>query len=166
MHTIATSIVEHSHNHTCVVDTTGSFDPKNLLDILVEKLVQPTPAASYRHDIAESEDQDMLSVAMGMLDRVHIMRVFDSSGMIDAIQEVDRLCEAYQLGNAEAEQGELEPEIADSDDEESLLASPVKPRTQDVPMSHGREQVAMLVVDNVGSILGTDLVQNQVRGKL
>lgn len=89
IHAIATHLLAYDRSHVAVIDTTGSFSPVTLRDVILSKLDPgagpSTPYVNVRH---ETEDEALPQKALQALDRVQIMRAFDFDGVFEAVQEV------------------------------------------------------------------------------
>ena len=101
--------------------------------------------------------------AMGMLDRVKVMRVFDLAGVAEAIGEVGRMIEiaksSIEQGNAH---GGGRSEIGDSEDEADAdgLAE-VKAPSQKKSIA----LIGMVIIDTITNVVSAMISQNQTQGQ-
>ena len=89
-----------------LVDTTGSFSPLRLRDVIAQRLSCFPNKATYQqagyvyeevHSHPKAETLDVFrDKATLMLDRVSVMRVFDYAGVVEAIGEVSERCDEHE----------------------------------------------------------------------
>lgn len=132
-------------------------------------------SASYRHsgyvyekvhDNAQAEASASLrEKATGMLDRVSVMRVFDFPGVVEAIGEVTKRCEEYDLfqrsGDERVVRETLDKrELANNDkDEREPDDVGNNARTQSVPPVPG--SIGMIIIDNIANVTSSMMSRNQ-----
>lgn len=99
-----------------------------------------------------------------MLDRVHLMRVFDWSGLEEAVEEISHICTSYGLEVTEASQTRLVGEVADSEDKDKNFKDACSIKGALRSSSRESRMVSMLVVDQIANVLGAELLRNHVQG--
>ena len=174
LHAIASHLIRHPAGEAAIIDTTGSFSPLRLRDVIVCRLHQ-TDLVKYQQSgyvyekvsaEAKVESLELLRVkAAEMLDRVKVMRVFDYAGVIEAISEAGDLCKRYgqSSGKVEADQVYKGEEVADSEDEVTISNEPEDQRAQEKETSLGGS-LGMMVVDNIANLASTAMSKNQTEG--
>ncbi|KAI9883676.1 MAG: hypothetical protein M1823_004558 [Watsoniomyces obsoletus] len=107
LHTVTTYLLTHEQPHpdshengsepekgkgqVAIIDTTGSFSPLMLRDVIISRLTKKKKPSHDEKDAFENnqeEDELMMRRAMRLLDRVRIMRVFDLEGVVEAVEEL------------------------------------------------------------------------------
>ena len=118
-HLMTSHLLLYPHASIAFIDTTGTFSPIRLRDIIVRRLAALSPSSSNRptyrergyvyekvdggerHDEAEGVEALRAKAAV-MLDRIKVMRVFDFAGVVEAVGEVGEMCEGYEKAREEA----------------------------------------------------------------
>ena len=111
-----------------------------------------------------------------MLDRVKVMRVFDVTGLVEAVGEITENCE--QLAEVSAESRALKRAVvADSEDElseDGICAESEGPESGDreqllesqdngiMPTRDGR--IGMVIIDTIADIFGPLMGKSQIQG--
>ncbi|MCJ1387699.1 hypothetical protein MMC18_000542 [Xylographa bjoerkii] len=177
LHAVASHLVAYASGEAAIIDTTGSFSPLRLRDIIVHRLRQ-TGLVRYQQSgyvyekvSTELEIESLESLrakATEMLDRVKVMRVFDFAGVIEAIGEAGDLCKRDGRSSEEvdAERVREMEEVANSEDEGdevTISDEPEDPRAQDKRISSGRG-LGMMIVDNIANLVSTAMSKNQTEG--
>ncbi|KAI9812153.1 MAG: hypothetical protein M1827_004819 [Pycnora praestabilis] len=128
LHVLTTHLLAHPESQVAVIDTTGSFSPFRMYDVVLARLLKEQEvkerALGGTKVVGGQEGEDLRRKAEEMLDRVQVMRVFDFYGVIDAVGEIRERMEDFELTKErkvveigwEVEQ-KGEREIADSEDE-------------------------------------------------
>ncbi|KAI9881140.1 MAG: hypothetical protein M1830_008298 [Pleopsidium flavum] len=106
LHALTTHLLHNSTSPVALIDTTGSFSPLKLHDIIFSRLRSgdgPGRGAKYvqqgymysrvekEHREVETGEEDsegMEQKVKGVLERVMVMRVFDFVGVVEAVAEV------------------------------------------------------------------------------
>jgi hypothetical protein len=138
-----------------IVDSTGSFDVVRLHQIVISRLRAKDPSSN-----AESE-------AEVALQRVRIIRVFDFSGVVEAINEIretldnhNRLSKPSPTSARRAAHRRLGI-IPDSEDEDDLEDSKVEIEDSEAQPS----SIGFIVIDNITTVMNPLLKSNHVNGK-
>lgn len=166
------------------IDTTGSFQPLSLRNVLVQRLKQQS-LCTQDHRVApvgksllvgtDAYFDDLTEQAERMLGCVKIMRVFDFAGLVEAMREIDQTWEEddQQIENFKTEAPAKEDkEIADSEDDASSCSNDDNPRTttsKEVKTISSRSdiyagRVGMIIIDTIANVVGSIMSQNQTRG--
>ncbi|SLM35598.1 dna repair protein rad51 homolog 2 o35719 [Lasallia pustulata] len=103
LHAVASHLLQHKNGEVAFIDTTGSFSPIRLRDIILVRLkrqIQPSALKQsgyvyekLPHDAVAKDNNLLRNEATEMLDRVRVMRVFDFAGVVEAVGEVGENCE-------------------------------------------------------------------------
>ena len=182
LHAAANHLVAHEASEVAIIDTTGSFSPIRLLDVLCLRLRgSVVPQVHYEHSgyiyskarvgVNADVERSFREKATIMLDQVKVMRVFDFAGVIEAIGEVCILCEESE----KIESAQTSPEkdgrvlvngIASSHDEGKVDIEDAKSsKTQKSGPKLGNEGIGMIIIDNIASPLGPVMSQNQTHAQ-
>lgn len=162
-----------------LIDTTGSFSPLRLRDVLVFRLQarlerQRYQQSGYVYERAsldrERTDEVLTGEATRMLDRIKVMRVFDFAGMVEAFSEIGQMIEAAQQESREAgdvtktrrrkEIGDSEEELDDNDDPPNKYSSSSTERP-DSENGH----LGMLIIDTITSVVSPVMSKSQTHGQ-
>ncbi|MCJ1377927.1 hypothetical protein MMC17_001023 [Xylographa soralifera] len=177
LHAIASHLIAHPAGEAAIIDTTGSFSPLRLRDIIVCRLHQ-TGLVRYQQsgyvyekvsvEVKVESLESLRARAAEMLDRVKVMRVFDFAGVIEAIGEARDLCERndHSSREVETERVHKREEVANSEDEEDEVTFSKEPEdkhAQDKETSSGGS-LQMIVVDNIGNLVTNAMSKNQTEG--
>ncbi|KAI9679839.1 MAG: hypothetical protein M1817_004853 [Caeruleum heppii] len=120
-----------------VIDTTGSFSPLLLRDIVREKLGRRAK---------EQGDEGIRQI----LDRVRVMRVFDFRGVVEALGEVAEGVEGRGT------EGMMRGEVGDSEEEGE--------EEEKEGVKGSRVKVGMIVVDNITNVVSPLMGKGQSQG--
>ena len=165
------------------IDTTGSFSPARLRDVILSRIEHHSPKTKYQQtgymyepipQPAVVPPQEALLRAVSMLDRVRIMRVFDFVGLVEAVAEVgdlwerqSQVIEREQLRQATARR----IEIADSETEEVEEDNRRKPHVNMESLADMTEHITvvsgigMIITDTVTNVVSSIMTRNQTQGK-
>ncbi|MCJ1398170.1 hypothetical protein MMC11_001367 [Xylographa trunciseda] len=174
LHAVTSYLIEQPVGEAAIIDTTGSFSPLRLRDIIVRRLRLPDlvryqqSGYVYEKVSADVQVQSLESLrarATEMLDRVKVMRVFDFAGVIEAIGEAGDLCVKKAQSSEEVEAGRVRKmeEVANSEDEEdkvTVSAEPEDHSAQDRETSSDAS-LGMIVIDNIANLVSTAMSKNQ-----
>ena len=190
LNAIASHLLNQENDDVAFIDTTGSFSPLHLREVVTYRLLNPSKHVKYRQSgyvyakvqlKVETETEDAIQdKAAGMLDRVKIMRVFDFAGVVEAVGEIGEVWDTYQRNLGPL--NELLPrrsfeeyaEIVDSQDdgdeevndneqgagERSTLAVIATDECQALRPA----RVGMIVIDNISNIVGSTMSRSQAQG--
>ena len=158
------------------IDTTGSFSPLRLRDVIAHRLSCPPSEAVYQqsgyvYEIVHSHPKpETLNVfrekATLMLDRVRVMRVFDYAGAVEAIGEVSERCDEHERPQGSVYQknvykdATLAKEIANSQESDDEETDKLNICVQ--PVIDGG--IGMVIIDNIASVMSPMLSKNQTEG--
>ena len=165
-----------------MIDTTGSFSPVRLLDVICLRLRGSlAPQVHYEHSgyvyskarvgVNADVERSFRERATNMLDRVKVMRVFDFAGVIEAIGEVCTLCEeSEKIESAQTSpknDGRVQVnEIASSQDDGKVAVEDAESKkTQTSRPALGNKGIGMMIIDNIASPLGPIMSQNQTHAQ-
>ncbi|MCJ1284195.1 hypothetical protein MMC26_003526 [Xylographa opegraphella] len=166
LHAIASHLIAHPAGEAAIIDTTGSFSPLRLRDVIVNHLRQPS-AVRYQQSgyvyekvpvAVDIENGEFLRTkAIDMLDRVKVMRVFDFAGVIEAIGEAGDLCgrSDQSSGKFETRRVQRTEELINCEDEEDERAREAE--------SFSGGNIGMIVVDNIANLVSTAMSKNQTQ---
>lgn len=161
-----------------LIDTTGSFSPHRLRDVIAFRLQARLERGRYQHSGYVYErvsdggrtTEALLDEATSMLDRVKVMRVFDFAGVVEAVGEVAQMIEAAHRGGEETAGGVTgvrNDEIGDSEEElEDDETQPDKETSsghRDIGEEVGR--VGMLIIDTISAAVGQVMSKSQIQGQ-
>ncbi|KAF2455951.1 P-loop containing nucleoside triphosphate hydrolase protein [Lineolata rhizophorae] len=185
LNVLASHLLAQSSWHVAVIDTTGTFDVVRLLDVLIHRL----RAQVCSESTSVASDEELAKRAEGLLERVRIMRVFDFTGLMEAIRELkEKLGEPNRMvvehgrgiGSGRTESGcnkvtrAMIPDSEDEDDEMLLDPSPEKnldgleetlSMESDEVTKEAENLLKMIVIDNVTHVAGPTLKKNYVQGQ-
>ena len=177
LHAVASHLVAHPVGEVVIIDTTGSFSPLRLRDVIIYRSHQ-TGVIKYQQsgymyeklsvDVNVESLETLRVKAVDMLDRVKVMRVFDFAGVMEAIGEVGDLCKRnnHSSGGTKAQRVQKTKEVANSEDEEDEIVISFKTedeRAEDIEISSGGN-LGMIVVDNIANLVSTAMSKNQTEG--
>ena len=152
-----------------VIDTTGSFSPLRLRDVIVERMGGGSTDRGVRKKSREMVEEE----AMRMLDRVRIMRVFDLAGVLEAVSEIIGIWEVHERETAERREKvrRMEWGIASSQDgeeEEESVKNLLRESGEEGREMEEEEKgcITMIIIDNITNVVNAEISKSQVRGKL
>ena len=189
LHSIATYLIAEKDAEIALIDTNGSFAAVSLRDVISHRLESLSRQARYKEsgyvyekvpaEQSVAAARDFKSEATRMLCRVKVMRVFDFTGIVEAVDEVRELWEksdnqqkAPEAAEAAAESSNLgtraglEREILDSQDsatpDSQEQENPIEPTTNE-PLARPRG-IRMLVVDNIANPVSSMMAKSAMQG--
>ncbi|KAL6713272.1 hypothetical protein ACLMJK_008737 [Lecanora helva] len=182
-HAIASHLITSEGGEVALIDTTGSFSPLRLRDVLAFRLEARRQRDNYRHSgymyesnqSKEAGESDELSdQATSMLDRVKVMRVFDFAGVVEAVGEVREMIEQSYLSAEKSEHAraarkheiqdseeELDDDNDDDDNEEGEPSRKAALNLQE-PAVRG---IGMIIVDTIANVVNSVMSKSQVQGQ-
>lgn len=169
-----------------LIDTTGSFSPLRLRDVLAFRLQARLERQRYQQSgyvyertllDGEQNRKVLVMEATSMLDRVKVMRVFDFAGVVEAVGEVGRIAEAFRRRSREpggtvqrtrnGEIGDSEEELDDDDDDAADDDGP--PGKRSSSFIEGSDsaigQLGMLIFDTITSVVSPVMSKSQIQGQ-
>ena len=182
---MASHLINHEKGEIAFIDTTGSFSPLRLRDVLAFRLQAKSRRAKFQQagyiyeKAPQSSDvvgQAVTEQATTILDRVKVMRVFEYAGVVEAIGEVGEMWEAVSRAREEAKEREAQSHnategIADSEDEsEEMLDDPGRlersSQTQNAlpPCLEETGQIGVIVIDTITNVVSAMMSKSQVQG--
>lgn len=161
------------------IDTTGSFSPLRLRDVLVFRLEAKAQRESYKHSgymyerassKAKEAKQGFIDEATALLDRVKVMRVFDLAGVIEAVGEVGEMRE--RVAQASAKPASIarraRDQISDSEEEleeeDKIASGPATVEGEQVAEPQGG-QVGIIVIDTITNVVSSLMSKGQTQGQ-
>lgn len=162
-----------------MIDTTGSFSPLRLRDVLIFRLQARLERHRYQQSgyvyertplDSEQTRKVILVEATSMLDRVKVMRVFDFAGVVEAVGEVGQMVEGLQLRARQAGpavERAKNDEIGDSEEElDDDYDPPVKRLSSSSEGADGEMgRLGMLIVDSITSVVSPVMSNSQIQGQ-
>lgn len=161
------------------VDTTGSFSPLRLRNVLASRLESQYRSSEYHQvgyvsestqPISAARDEPLNEQADRLLDRVKVMRVFDLAGVIEALEEVGQMLEKRDerlrnVGDMHLEDGKREV----NDSEDNVYVGCVEINVHDEQLTERTsnahdDQVGMFIVDTITNVVSSIVSRNQVQG--
>ena len=140
-----------------VIDTAHSFDVRKL------------------HRSITSEMQDSASgaeVALEVLDRLKIMKVFDFIGLTESVSELRDPLECKQSSSAQSNPQEKAPKasIGDSEDEDEMLDIPSPPPKPPQPLPQNQKHQptyhhSILLIDNITHVVAPLMKNHYTQGQ-
>ncbi|KAL9124471.1 MAG: hypothetical protein Q9217_006198 [Psora testacea] len=177
-HAAASHLLAHASGEVAFIDSTGSFSPIELRDVIAFRLSILSQRGSfeqadcvYKRPLAAEcfDGTEIMQEATSILDRVKVMRVFDLAGVAEAVGEVTEMItedpSVVDIGaKGRAISAELR-EISDSEDElESINDSETGPRLRDRPKPEP-PPVGMIIIDSVTNVVSSMVAKNQLQGQ-
>ena len=184
LHALASHLLQHKHGDVAFIDSTGSFSPIRLRDIILVRLKKQTQPSVLEqsgyvyerlpHEVVVKDIEPLKAQASKMLDRVRVMRVFDFTGLVEAVGEVSENCE--RIPNLDEEKkkrqqdeksGKATGEIFDSEDEGEDDGNVEIVGEAEVRVDNPESDTAamgMIVLDTVANIISSLMAKSQVQG--
>ena len=174
-HAAASHLLNNEYGEVVFIDTNGSFSVERLRDIIALRLhakkCKDFQQVGYIYKESAprmlDEQNDTLSEAISMLDRVKLMSTFNISGMVEAVGEVrEALGKSIESrGSAPLRKGQKG--IIDSEDEEDLEGRlEVGTATDETTDANdGASRIGMLIVDTVAAVANPLMAKDYVQGK-
>lgn len=169
-----------------LIDTTGSFSPLRLRNVVVSRILeqslQPAYQQSgyvYERSLAGStvSDQSVVEEATSLLDRVKVMRVFDFAGVVEAVSEIGQIWEKgdhnadgqleaeCQKGNKIIDDSETDDVSCDNDNG-SNASSIARAENYDEQPEDKSCCISMVIIDTITNIASSMVQRNQTQGIL
>ncbi|KAI9758366.1 MAG: hypothetical protein M4579_003105 [Chaenotheca gracillima] len=184
LHTIVTHLLTHKESHAAIIDTTNSFSPVRLRDVVVARLRRR--AAWERAGIqpqkrdSEDEEQEWEAEAMALLDRVSVMKAFDLVGVKEAVDELRDSMEGAQGAGGRDQSNspgvqegdfaeEKTMEVADSEEEDEMeLDHSPSQKSQELHRSPEKgipnSKIGVIVIDQITNVVWSVMGRSQVQG--
>jgi hypothetical protein len=136
-----------STSHTAtLIDASGNFDVLSLYRSLLSRL-----------STTNTNHEDNVKTATGILDRVNIMRVFDFEGVVEGLNElIDGLEGKHIPKNTIRDSQEEEEEVMLLEEAEN----PKKEKKEEC------QSAGMVLINNLSQVLGLLLKDNYAKGML
>ncbi len=167
-HIVASHLLAFPLGEVAFIDSSGSFSPLRLRDVLVFRLQAKNQRESYQHSgymyekaqpKAEEAKEGFVHNATTMLDRVKLMRVFDFAGMVEAVGELGEMRERVPRVPGKVT-GKTRNEVDDSEEE---LEQDEDPPAEQVSKDAG--QVGLIVIDSITNVVGSLMAKSQTQGQ-
>lgn len=166
-------LLRFSSSQVAIIDTTGSFLPVRLRDVLVFRLKARHQRQSYRQSGYVYEKTSLptgsfVEEATAMLDRVKVMRAFDLAGVIEAVSEVGQMTERASQASVNKIK-ERRQEIGDSEDEsdadeKDLVTEPLSSDRKQAT-DHDNGQIGMIIIDTIANVVSSLISKSQTTGQ-
>lgn len=167
-HVIASHLLAFPIGEVAFIDSSGSFSPLRLRNVLVFRLQakhqrESDQQSGYVYEKvqpnAEEAKQGFVDEVTTMLDRVKVMRIFDFAGVIEAVGELSEMREGIPRVPGE-DPRKTRDEIGDSEEE---LDEEEDPPVEQVSKNAG--QVGLIVVDSITNVVGSLMARSQTQGQ-
>ncbi|MCJ1244164.1 hypothetical protein MMC30_001362 [Trapelia coarctata] len=169
LHAAASHLISCTKSEVAIIDTTGTFSPLRLRNVISHHISQLPTSESYRQsgyvyekvpaNAKAGSSESLQEKATVMLDRVHVMRVFDFPGVVEAIGEVSERCEEYDRLQNDGHRREAvdKPEVGNSDDgERGTVESEINAREHSL-----LGDIGMIIIDNISNVISSMMSKNQ-----
>jgi len=164
VNTVATHLLLNKEADVGVIDTTGSFSPLLLRDVLRERSWAQSHASESYIKPGYSNEQ-----IAPLLNRVKILRAFDLEGVKESIEEVFELwCRNLSFPHIAVIKPEVrEIEIKSSQDEEDEIAleETTTGHGEDAKISITDTSPKMIIIDQLSNVVSRELGKDQVQGE-
>ncbi|KAL9581339.1 MAG: hypothetical protein Q9212_003960 [Teloschistes hypoglaucus] len=184
-HAIASHLLAHDSGEVVLIATSDIHLPR-LRDVLISRLERHDQGPEFqesgyvysKQSAREQPNPDLAQRVTPMLERVRLSRVFDFPGVAEAVAEFTTNLEENDRRDQEAFDAmekrlrgipDSEDEDEDSnalDFEEHAAANPKGFDDQDRNRLLQTASANMIVVDNIASVVGSMLANNQVQGSV
>jgi len=158
-----------------VIDTTGSFSPLRLRDVLAFRLEARVQRDRYQQSgfVYENKSSrneenrtELIDQATSMLDRVKVMRVFDFAGVVEAVAEVKETRER----SSQREYMPKDPKTRTRDevhDSEEEIDDDDTPSVNTLPKTRkaANGTIGMIIVDTITNVVSSVMSRSQVHGQ-
>ena len=184
-HTIASQLLAQDHGEAALIDTTGSFSPVRLRDVLAYRLQARHERTGHKHSgyvyeksIAKGDRGTFIDEATSMLDRVKVMRVFDLAGVVEAVSEIGEMIEA---SSAEQRKDSVEEDsakkkrykVGDSEEESDDEMLDDQPLRNDQAVEPGSIEgsgihdgsIDMIIIDTITNVASSMVSKSPVQGQ-
>lgn len=186
---IATDLLGNDKGEVALIDTTGSFSPMRLREVILSRLLKSRQPDYQQLDYvyqplqanAQTSDDVIVEEATSLLDHVKVMRVFDFAGVIEAISEIGEMWEREidcvrghlgvnpRAGDTIIDNSE-EDEAGLSDENENATGSiqvNSPSAASGIEKSNGKSgHIGMIVIDTMTNVVSSMISGNQVQGTL
>ena len=99
------------------------------------------------------------------LDRVRLMRIFDVCGLEDAIEEISKACETMGSHAGLTINQRATQDLCDFENQcQNNAVQPISPSNGSKTAGE-LKSLSIIVLDNIASVFGPELLKNPVRGK-
>lgn len=187
---IATDLLGNDKGEVALIDTTGSFSPLRLREVILSRLLKRSRQPDYQQlgyvyqplqANAQTSDNVIVEEATSLLDHVKVMRVFDFAGVIEAISEIGEMWERevdYVRGHLDVNPRAGNTIIDDSEEDEASLSDEIENATQSIQVNSpgaasGVEKsnrksghIGMIIIDTMANVVSSMVSGNQVQGTL
>ena len=177
-HAISSHLLAFPLGEVAFIDTTGSFSPLRLRNVLAFRLEAKQQQQSYQQSgymyvkapsNARDAQQAFVNEATAMLDRVKVMRVFDFAGLIEAVGEVGEMRERASQTSVNAPSvpaGRMRDEVGDSEEEvEEDDDAPGSPAAMEGGSDAQKGQVVIIVIDTITNVVSSLMSKSQTQGQ-
>ncbi|MCJ1468400.1 hypothetical protein MMC07_007028 [Pseudocyphellaria aurata] len=180
-HAIASHLLHSAEGDVAFIDTTGSFSPLRLRNVLASRLESQSPRLECcqvgyvyenRDSSAAANDDKLKEQATRLLDRVRVMRAFDFAGVIEALGEIGQVWEKQDDRRRNFVNMHLEDEkkvLYDSQDGSFSISSveiSVQNEEHIKGMSNMRdEQTGMIIIDTITNVVSSMVSRSQTQGQ-
>ena len=181
---MASHLISHEKGEVAFIDTTGTFSPLRLRDVLASRLQQQSRRRRYQQlgymyekvpPESDATQREAIETATSMLDRVKVMRVFDFAGVVEAIGEVGEMWEAVLQAREntkirEAQNVDAVKGVADSEEEAEEMLDDLPSLQSPSLEAHGPTtsdeagQIGIIVVDTTTNVVSSMMSKSQVQG--
>ena len=188
-HATASHLLVYKLSEVALIDTTGSFSPLRLRDVLVFRLEAQSQRDKYQrsgyvYEKSSSKTrlmrEQLVEEATSMLGRVKVMRVFDLAGVVEAVGEIGEMRERNSQLSQKVivtESTKRREAVGDSEDEleeedENSMSKHVSHSSLDAEdddssgqpdLHNGR--VGMIVVDTITNVVSSITSKSQIQGQ-
>lgn len=167
-----------------LVDTTGSFSPLRLRNVVVSRILERSQKSVdqqsgyvYEQSLAGStvSDQVIVDEATSLLDHVKVMRVFDFAGVVEAVSEIGQIWEKgdhnvdhhpeaeSQRGNKIIDDSEGD-DVSCENDNENNASSKARGENCDEQPKDRSHCISMVIIDTITNVASSMIQRNQTQG--
>lgn len=180
--TIASYLISDKNGEVALIDTTGSFSPLRLRNVIISRLSKQSHQSTYQQTgyvyklLPASSNEgtgDLVEKATSLLDRVKVMRVFDFAGVVEAVGEIGEIWER-QVDQVESRLVGMSQErsriIDDSEEEEASPTDDNVNKSIDVTDTrvgtHTKKSgcIDIIVVDTITNVVSSMVSGSQIQG--
>ena len=167
-HATASHLLAFPLGEVALIDSSGSFSPLRLRDVLVFRLEAKYQRESYQQSgymyektqpKATDVQQGFIDQATIMLDRVKVMRVFDFAGVIEAVSELSDMRERTSQMTGKAPD-QTRNEVDDS--EEELDEDDKAPENLSFEENG---QIGLIAIDSITNVVNSVMSRSQTQGQ-
>lgn len=186
---IASELLNNKNGEVALIDTTGSFSPLRLRDLMVSRLMKRSRQLDYQqvghvYEPLQAEakaSDDIIVEATSLLDHVKVMRVFDFAGVIEAVNEIGEMWErevdhvddhpavspreeSRIIDDSEGDEVSFSNENENERENEQLNSTRAANYHEESNRKSG--YVCMIVIDTMTNVVSSMISGNQVQGTL